>query len=87
MMGSFYGLSPYDPGALLFVVAFLGVAAMTAMYGPASRAIRVDPQSRYATTSTAPKGRTTSRGNIALLIFCAPANRLRDIRRLVYSLG
>jgi len=43
LMGSFYGLSPYDPAAFLFVVCFLGAAALLSMFGPASRAVRVDP--------------------------------------------
>ncbi|MEO8371581.1 MAG: FtsX-like permease family protein [Candidatus Solibacter sp.] len=43
LMGSFYGLSPYDPPAYIFVVGFLGAAALASMYGPANRASNVDP--------------------------------------------
>lgn len=43
LMGSFYGLSPYDPPAFLFVLCFVGAAAMASMYGPAKRAAEVDP--------------------------------------------
>jgi ABC-type antimicrobial peptide transport system permease subunit len=43
LMNSFYGLSPYDPLAFLFVLAFVGTAAFASMYGPANRAAKVDP--------------------------------------------
>ncbi|MGC4049773.1 MAG: ADOP family duplicated permease [Paludibaculum sp.] len=43
LMGSFYGLSPYDPPAFLFVISFVGAAALASMYGPARRAASVDP--------------------------------------------
>lgn len=43
LMGSFYGLSPYDPPAFLFVMCFVGTAGLASMYGPAKRAAEVDP--------------------------------------------
>ncbi|MGJ5815412.1 hypothetical protein [Paludibaculum fermentans] len=43
LMGSFYGLSPYDPPAFLFVICFVGTAALASMYGPAKRAAEIDP--------------------------------------------
>lgn len=43
LMGSFYGLSSYDPPAFLFVVGFVGMAALASMYGPASRAAKTNP--------------------------------------------
>jgi predicted permease len=43
LMGSFYGVRPYDPASLAFAVVFLGTAALAAMYGLASRAAKIDP--------------------------------------------
>ncbi|MES1261781.1 MAG: ABC transporter permease [Acidobacteriota bacterium] len=43
LMSSFYGLSPYDPAALLFVTGFLAIVVLAAMYRPARLATRVDP--------------------------------------------